>query len=58
MELYAPATETVEVARTSRTDMDKIAAAETSKAGKEVNAKVGEHGCGRMSRLYKCRATT
>ena len=38
--------------------MDKTAAAETSKAGKEVNAKAGEHGCGRMSRLCKCRATT
>ena len=38
--------------------MDKTAAAETSKAGKEVNAKGREHGCGRMSRLCKCRATT
>ena len=38
--------------------MDKTAAAETSKADKEVNAKGREHGCRRMSRLCKCRATT
>ena len=38
--------------------MDKTVAAEISKAGKEVNAKAREHGCGRMSRLCNCRATT
>ena len=38
--------------------MDKTTTAETSKEGKEVTAKTGEHECRRMSRLCKSKATT